>query len=97
MDCITSVQILDMSDVAHHLVGFNCDKESNMAKAQQPTSGVVAKFLVAKETKGAVQYKEVDDKGQEIDFANAKIGTIYVRKSTFGSSFPKAIQVAVTW
>jgi hypothetical protein len=33
-----------------------------------------------KETKGALRYQEVDEKGEVIEQAWAKIGTLYVRK-----------------
>ncbi len=36
-------------------------------------------FAFEKETKGAVRYKEVDAEGK--DAFDAKIGTVYVRKS----------------
>ena len=38
-------------------------------------------FKLEKETKGALRYQEVDEKGEVIEQAWAKIGTLYVRKS----------------
>jgi hypothetical protein len=45
-----------------------------------------------KETKGALRYQEVDEKGEVIEQAWAKIGTLYVRKSAFerGRCIPAA-------
>jgi hypothetical protein len=50
-----------------------------------------------KETKGALRYQEVDEKGEAIEQAWAKIGTLYVRKSAFerGAAFPQALRVTV--
>jgi hypothetical protein len=47
------------------------------------------RFKLEKETKGALRYQEVDDKGEVIEQAWAKIGTLYMRKSAFepGASF----------
>ena len=41
------------------------------------------RFKLEKETKGALRYQEVDDKGEPIEQAWAKIGTFYIRKSAF--------------
>jgi hypothetical protein len=41
------------------------------------------RFKLEKETKGALRYQEVDEKGEAIEQAWAKIGTLYVRKSAF--------------
>jgi hypothetical protein len=48
-------------------------------------------------TKGALRYLEVDHKGEVIDQAWAKIGTLYVRKSAFerGAAFPQLLRVTV--
>ena len=50
-----------------------------------------------KETKGALRYQEVDEKGEVIEQAWAKIGTLYVRKSAFerGAAFPQLLRVTV--
>ena len=49
------------------------------------------RFKLEKETKGALRYQEVDDKGEPIEQAWAKIGTFYIRKSAFerGQAFPQ--------
>jgi hypothetical protein len=55
------------------------------------------RFKLEKETKGALRYQEVDDKGEVIEQAWAKIGTLYMRKSAFerGASFPQMLRVTV--
>jgi hypothetical protein len=55
------------------------------------------RFKLEKETKGALRYQEVDEKGEIIEQAWAKIGTLYVRKSAFerGAAFPQTLQVTV--
>ena len=55
------------------------------------------RFKLEKETKGALRYQEVDDKGDIIEQAWAKIGTLYVRKSAFerGAAFPQTLRVTV--
>jgi hypothetical protein len=44
---------------------------------------VTAKFLLERETKGALRYQEVDDKDQPLETVWAKIGTLYIRKTAF--------------
>ena len=55
------------------------------------------RFKLEKETKGALRYQEVDVKGEVIEQAWAKIGTLYMRKSAFerGASFPQMLRVTV--
>ena len=55
-----------------------------------------ATFKLSKETKGAVQYKEVDSAGKELDQHDALIGTLYLRKAKLPSPFPETIDVDVT-
>jgi hypothetical protein len=54
-------------------------------------------FKLEKETKGALRYQEVDEKGEIIEQAWSKIGTLYVRKSAFerGAAFPHRLHVTV--
>jgi hypothetical protein len=54
-------------------------------------------FKLEKETKGALRYQEVDEKGEVIEQAWIKIGTLYVRKSAFerGAAFPQVLRVTV--
>jgi len=61
------------------------------------TSTIVS-FQFERETKGAVRFQEVDDKGNVLSMGDgAKIGTLYIRKSAFnGEGTPKKIQLAVT-
>ena len=42
---------------------------------------IEVRFKLEKETKGALRYQEVDEKGEVIEQAWAKIGTLYLRKS----------------
>jgi hypothetical protein len=58
---------------------------------------IEARFKLDKETKGALRYQEVDEKGEAIEQAWAKIGTLYVRKSTFerGAAFPQMLRVTI--
>lgn len=53
------------------------------------------KFIVEKETKGAVRYQEVDANNTPA-FA-PQVGTLYVRKSAMpGGKIPKALTVTIT-
>jgi len=56
-----------------------------------------AKFKFKQETKGALRYEEVDEKGTPIEQAWVKIGTIYLRKSAFvrGAAYPQELRVTV--
>jgi hypothetical protein len=58
---------------------------------------IEARFKLEKETEGALRYQEVDEKGEAIEQAWAKIGTLYVRKSAFepGAVFPQTLRVTV--
>jgi hypothetical protein len=55
------------------------------------------RFKLEKETKGALRYQEVDDKGEVIEQAWAKIGTLYMRKSAFerGRAWPQELRVTI--
>jgi hypothetical protein len=57
------------------------------------------RFKLEKETKGALRCQEIDDKGEPIEQAWAKIGTFYIRKSAFerGTAFPQTLQVTVNY
>ena len=64
----------------------------------EPASLVVeATFAFEKQTKNALRYQEIDDKGAVIKTAWAKIGTMYLRKSAFarGSKFPGNLTVTL--
>jgi hypothetical protein len=60
---------------------------------------IEARFKLEKETKGALRYQEVDEKGEVIEQAWAKIGTLFLhlRKSAFerGAAFPQLLRVTV--
>ena len=54
------------------------------------------KLALGRETKGAVRFEEVDDNGNPIDIPRAKIGTIYIRKTTIKPPYPTRITVIIT-
>lgn len=77
-------------------------KVLKMDKARKETrsaSKVSVTMKRVKETKGAYQYKEVDDDGEVIeDFNEVKIGSIYIRKDALdGAKGPKEITVTASW
>jgi hypothetical protein len=53
---------------------------------------LVLTFTVEKETKGAVRYAEVTQKGEEDSFA---IGTLYLRKTALSEPYPETLTVTV--
>ena len=57
---------------------------------------IEARFKLEKETKGAVRYQEVDEKG-EPEHMSAKIGSLYIRKTALerGTSFPQILHVTI--
>jgi hypothetical protein len=57
---------------------------------------ITVKFTLEKETPGAVRFKEVDESGEVIEQAFCKIGTLYVRKTTFErGKYPKSLTVRI--
>jgi len=63
------------------------------------SEGVSVTMKRVKETKGAYQYKEIDEDGTVIeDFTEVKIGSMYLRKDALdGEKGPKTITVSVSW
>ena len=61
------------------------------------TPVIEVRFKLEKEPRKLLRYLEVDHKGEVIDQAWAKIGTLYVRKSAFerGSAFTQLWRVTV--
>lgn len=56
----------------------------------------VVRFILERETKGALRYQEVDEKGAVIEEADKyTIGTLYLRKHAFPAPFPQAIVLTV--
>lgn len=51
---------------------------------------------MAKETKNTVQYKEVDANGNPVQMFEAKIGTLYVKKSDLQTPYPVQLQTTLT-
>lgn len=52
-------------------------------------------FEMTRETKNAVVYGELDDKGNLLETVDAKVGTIYLKKSITGENFPKTLRVTI--
>ncbi len=53
-------------------------------------------FAFEKSTKGAHRFKEVDGDNNPIEYTEAAIGTLYIRKSFFGDNAPKSLTVDIT-
>ena len=66
-------------------------------KEDQHMSAMEVRFKFENETRGALRYQEVDEKGEVMEQSRAKIGTLYVRKSAFerGAAFPQLLHVTV--
>ena len=58
---------------------------------------VKVKFVIERETKGAVRYMEVDEKGEARDNMHplAVVGTLYVRKAALDGQIPSTLQVTI--
>lgn len=57
---------------------------------------VVIRFRLRNETKGALRYQEVDDRGNELTIGNgARIGTLYIRKEGVDST-PKEVHITLS-
>jgi hypothetical protein len=69
----------------------------NPAREINAMTVIEVRFELEKETKGALRYQEIDEKGEAIEQALAKVGTFYVRKSAFeqGAAFPQTLRVTV--
>src|SRR5438270_322053 len=69
---------------------------SAMPHGNWPMPVIEVRFKLEKE-KGALRYQEVDEKGEVIEQAWAKIGTLYIRKSGFerAAVFPERLRVTV--
>jgi hypothetical protein len=79
--------------------------DASKAKKAKPTSpqadgGVVTHFALEKETKGALRYMQVKQKGDVAAWLSdegAQIGTLYIRKAAFADNvYPKSITVSIT-
>ena len=53
------------------------------------------KMKFDKETKGAIRYQEVDDKGKKIEQGAAMVGTLYTRKAKWNGAWPQDILVTI--
>ena len=57
---------------------------------------VKVRMQLARETKGTFMFKELDDHERPVEnISKTKIGTIYVRKTTFDGVAPDKIDVTV--
>lgn len=57
---------------------------------------LTAKFVIDRETKGAIRYAEIDEDGIVKDFDAVVIGTLYIRKKALGADVvPQALTVTV--
>lgn len=58
---------------------------------------IEVRFRFEKETKGAVRYQEIDNKGVVVEQAWAKVGTLYLRKSALerGAAYPRNLVVSI--
>ena len=55
---------------------------------------LICKMRLAKETKGALMYQEVDEKGEDTIL---NVGTQYIRKSALGSSKPETLTLTIEY
>jgi len=52
------------------------------------------RFAVEKETPNAVKYQEIDAQGRTLQNGVAKVGSLYVRKATFGKGvIPNIVEI----
>jgi preprotein translocase subunit SecD len=66
--------------------------KSAKAEGDNAENSMELTFNFERETKGAVRFQEVIADGEE-----KRIGTLYVRKSVFGSNVPKSLAVTITY
>lgn len=72
-------------------------RKRSLPSAKSAGGTFTVRFQQKKETPGAVQYEEVGSDGKVVDMPNAKIGSIYLRKSGLGGSIPSVIDVTVSF
>jgi hypothetical protein len=55
------------------------------------------KFVFNKETKGSVQFQEVDENGKKLEMQDdgCAIGALYMRKKALGGKIPTQILVSI--
>ena len=66
--------------------------------SEKKNIGVTVHFALERKTAGALRYKEIvgpDDETPVTVNEGAKIGTLYIRKSTFGEKHPRRLSVRV--
>lgn len=60
---------------------------------------MIVKFELARETRGALRYQEIDDNDQVLEIgAGAKVGTLYIRKdSGISTPWPRFMTVSFSF
>ena len=66
------------------------------AKANEATVLVRAPMVYQRSTKGTHRFQEVDAGGEPVEQADAKIGTLYVRKSAMAAAPERIVVMVVT-
>jgi len=56
---------------------------------------ITAKFMLERETKGALRYQEIDGAGEPLKYDEIKMGNIYIRKSALNGEKPQFLEVTV--
>src|SRR5258708_16244057 len=74
---------------------FKTGELTMTTKPKLTTNEVHATFVLLNETKGALRFQEVDDKGNALksDADKALMGTVYLRKAAVKGSIPKYIRM----
>lgn len=71
--------------------------KSEPIKEANKASAFTARFVLERETTGALRYMQVTEDGAPFSIGEgAQMGTSYIRKSAFGKNVPKAISIEVT-
>jgi hypothetical protein len=78
-------------------VASRAPRPCGLSKEQPTWPGSSRRNSNSKETKGALRYQEIDDKGAVIEQAWAKVGVLYIRKWAFerGAKYPRHLSVKI--
>ena len=55
----------------------------------------IVNFIIERETKGTIRYREVVPPGVEDKLENKVIATLYIRKTSLGDERPEKIEVTI--
>ena len=55
-----------------------------------------ANFALDRQTTGAIKYAEIDEDGGFLDMRDAKIGTLYLRKTALEGKAPQRVTATIT-